>query len=84
MKENAKLQPSKLLLSSVGNALTALRKTKNVSQEELSKNVGLSRKYISDIENGRRNVSIQVLNDICKSLNIELHVFFQMVDILKG
>jgi len=43
-----------------GKVINIYRENHNLSQADLGKKIGKSIQYISDIENGRRNVSVQV------------------------
>lgn len=51
-----------------GDKLRQLRKQKNISQEELAFKAGLHRTYISDIERGARNVSLENIEKIAIAL----------------
>jgi len=53
-----------------GQKLREIRKQKKLSQEELSFKAGLHRTYISDIERGSRNVSLENIEKIAKALGI--------------
>lgn len=50
------------------------RKEKGLSQSALASIATVSRNYISQIENGEANVSLDVLHRICHGLEIELIV----------
>ncbi|MCQ2348868.1 MAG: helix-turn-helix domain-containing protein [Paludibacteraceae bacterium] len=52
----------------IGQAIVQLRKQKNLSQEQLALQADSDRRYMSDIENGKRNVSIDILERISKVL----------------
>ena len=52
------------LQQNIGVALRALRAQKGVSQEKLALETGIGRRYMSDIENGRRNVSLEIVEKI--------------------
>lgn len=52
----------------IGQAIVQLRKQKNLSQEQLALQADIDRRYMSDIENGKRNVSIDILERISKVL----------------
>lgn len=52
----------------IGQAIVQLRKQKNLSQEQLALQADVDRRYMSDIENGKRNVSIDILERISKVL----------------
>ena len=54
-----------------GDRLRQLRKQKNISQEELAFKAGLHRTYISDIERGSRNVSLENISKIAEALGIK-------------
>lgn len=57
------------LLKNIGNEIISLRKSKGLSQEKLALNANIDRRYMSDIENGRRNISVEMLSKIAKALN---------------
>jgi len=61
----------------IGDRIKELRRINNISQEELAFNAGIDNKYISDVELGKRNVSILVLNLIITALNITTHQFLE-------
>jgi len=52
------------LQNNIGPAIRALRAAHNVSQEKLALETGIGRRYMSDIENGRRNVSLEIIEKI--------------------
>ena len=52
------------LQQNIGVALRALRAQRGVSQEKLALETGIGRRYMSDIENGRRNVSLEIVEKI--------------------
>lgn len=53
-----------------GNRLKSLRKEKALSQEELALKSGLNRPYISGIEQGKRNVSLEVMEKLAEALGL--------------
>lgn len=56
--------------SQVGKRIRELRIKKDLTQEELSFEVGLDRTYIASVENGKRNISV---------LNLEkFWIFFEL------
>lgn len=55
-----------------GNRLKTLRKEKGLSQEELALKSGLNRPYISGIEQGKRNVSLEVMEKLAEALGVEI------------
>lgn len=62
-----------------GQRLRNIRKQKKLSQEELSLKAGLHRTYISDIERGSRNVSLENIEKIARALNISKEEFFNKI-----
>ncbi|MCQ2050052.1 MAG: helix-turn-helix domain-containing protein [Candidatus Saccharibacteria bacterium] len=58
------------LLKNIGIVIVNLRKTKGLSQERLALNANIDRRYMCDIENGRRNISVEMLSKIAKALEI--------------
>lgn len=56
------------LLKNIGIEIVRLRNKKNVSQEKLAFSANIDRRYMSDIENGRRNISVEILFKIAKAL----------------
>jgi transcriptional regulator with XRE-family HTH domain len=62
-----------------GNAVRKLRTQKNISQEDFADICGLHRTYISDIELGKRNLSLDNIERIAIALNMSLSDFFKEV-----
>lgn len=54
-----------------GNRLKILRRSKDISQEELAFRSGLHRTYISSVERGERNISLANIAKLAKALEIE-------------
>ena len=63
-----------------GHTVAALRKEKGYSQERFAFEAGIARKYMSDIENGKRNVSLDVISRIAEKLGISLSELFAEVE----
>ena len=62
-----------------GNAVRILRTQKGISQEDFADLCGLHRTYISDIELGKRNVSIENIERISIALNMSLSDLFKEI-----
>lgn len=60
-----------------GQKVNALRKGIGLSQEELAEKSGLNRPYISAIEQGKRNVSLEVIEKLAEALSIDIKNFFE-------
>ena len=63
-----------------GLAVSALRKEKGYSQERFALEANIARKYMSDIENGKRNVSLDVIKRIAEKLEIRVSDLFLKVE----
>lgn len=64
------------LASKVSNFLIKIRKQNNLSQQELANLVGLSRNFISDIELEKKSISLDSLEKILNTLNIDISEIF--------
>ena len=63
-----------------GKAVRAIRQDKKISQEELADLCGLHRTYISDIELGKRNVSLENIDKIAQALQVKKSELFVEVE----
>lgn len=54
----------------LGKRIKELRVKEGYSQEEFASRCGLHRTYISDIERGERNVSVENIEKIARALKI--------------
>lgn len=64
----------------VGITIKELRKERGMSQETFAYESGIDRRYMSDIENGKRNISLDILERIADKLEIQLSSLFQRVE----
>ncbi|MDO9028754.1 MAG: helix-turn-helix transcriptional regulator [Candidatus Roizmanbacteria bacterium] len=60
-----------------GKNLRANRKKRGFSQEKLADLSGLHRTYISDVERGARNISLENIQKIADSLGIKITDLFK-------
>jgi len=56
--------------SRLARNLRTLRKQKGLSQEAFADEAGLHRTYVSDLERGRRNPSLEVIDKLAKALGV--------------
>lgn len=56
--------------------LKELRERKGLNQQQLAESVGVSREYITMIESGQRNPSVNLAKKIADFFNIEWTLFF--------
>jgi transcriptional regulator with XRE-family HTH domain len=55
----------------LGQNVRRLREEKGWSQEEYADRAGIHRTYVSDIERGRRNPTVTVVEKLAKALEVE-------------
>lgn len=67
------------LSDGVALAVATARKKVNISQEELAHKSGLDRTYISGIERGVRNITLNSLERVVSGLEIEMSDFLQEI-----
>ena len=60
-----------------GNNIRRCRMIKGWTQEALSEKTGLHRTYISGLERGVRNPSLEIIQNIAHTLDIEASVLLQ-------
>lgn len=56
----------------IGSRIRAFRKTRNLSQEQLAEKVWISTTHMSHIETGTTKLSLPVLVDISKALDVSV------------
>lgn len=57
----------------VGDRLKNIRKKDKKSQEDFAKSVGISRSYLSDLENNRKSPSIKTIKEIANKLGVSTY-----------
>ena len=67
----------------VGNRIRELRKELKLSQEALALKAEVDRTYVTDVENGRRNVSLEILERLIKALSVSFTDFFNSKEFKK-
>lgn len=73
---NRAFKYDKVLCKKFGRRLAALRKSKNMTQEELSFHVNISPSYLSSIERGITDTTISTVKRLAKALNIKFTDLF--------
>lgn len=58
----------------IGQRIVKLRKQQKLTQEDLAGLAEIDRSYLSEIENGYKNISVQTLKKIADALEIKLSV----------
>jgi transcriptional regulator with XRE-family HTH domain len=65
----------------IGARIKELRKTR--SQEDIANTAEMERSFVTHIESGRRNISIETLQRILSALNISFKEFFDSKEFSK-
>lgn len=64
----------------LGMRIKYLRAQKKMSQEDLALEANINKNYLSDVERGRRNISLKAMNKIAKGLKTNLSNLFLGVE----
>lgn len=76
----AKQYVDKELLNNIITVLKILREQKNITLETFYFDTGI---HLARVEQGKTNITISTLAQICRYLNISLKDFFTLVEQLK-
>ncbi len=63
-------------LVSIGNRVKTLRNDKGLSQVELARRIDFDRTYLSRVESGKQNMTVETLLKICDGLDVTIKGFF--------
>lgn len=70
-----------MIKEKIGNRIKAIRMFElKISQEELANKVGWDRSFLSRVESGKQNLTIENLSALCSAMNISLTYFFNSTD----
>lgn len=64
-------------LKKFGEELKMLRESKNLTQEALAYNAGFSRSYYTEVENGKRNISLLNIYKLADVLDVPFYEFLK-------
>jgi len=67
----------------IGQRIKTLRKVLELSQEGLAYKAEVDRTYVTDVENGRRNVSVEILERLIAALEVSFSEFFNSKEFKK-
>jgi transcriptional regulator with XRE-family HTH domain len=59
-------------MPNTGDRIREIREAKRLTQDQLAERTGISKGFLSDVENGKRNISSEYLLRIANSLNASL------------
>jgi len=63
----------------VGQRLRYLRRVRGYTQERLAERIDISPKYLSSIERGAENPTLDLLGRLAQGLQVELYELFQVM-----
>ena len=80
MKEKAYIHDNEYYYSIIRKNIKKFRLERNLTQQDLAEMTEMSREYICDIENEKRNkhLTIAVLGRISEALKIDIAEFFKV------
>jgi transcriptional regulator with XRE-family HTH domain len=67
----------------IGNRIVFLRKAKGLSQQKFADDAGLERSHLTNIEKGKKNISLSTLEKILNALDVDPSEFFNSKDFTK-
>ena len=67
----------------VGKRITQLRNLKKLSQQKFANEADIERSYLTHVEKGRKNISLNTLNKITGALGVSLKEFFETKEFSK-
>lgn len=56
----------------LGKRIKQIRELKGLTQEDFEEVSGINARYLSALERGQKNVTVQILEKVAKTLNIEV------------
>lgn len=68
------------LQKNLGITLRKIRSQKGISQENVALGTGIGRRYMSDIENGRRNVSLEIIEKLASFFGMKTSEFVRNIE----
>lgn len=68
------------ILLKYGQVVRKIRLEKGISQEMLADLSGLHRTYMSDVELGKRNVSLENIDRIANALEVSISEIFRQIE----
>lgn len=69
----------RVLVNGVAQTIKAIRNAKKISQEDLAEKSSLDRTYISGVERGVRNITLDSLESIIYGLDLEPSDFLEIL-----
>lgn len=67
----------------IGKRITHLRNRKDLSQQKFANEADIERSYLTHVEKGRKNISVNTLKKITTALGVSLKEFFDSKEFSK-
>lgn len=67
----------------VGKRITQLRVQQNLSQQKFANEADIERSYLTHVEKGRKNISLNTLQKITSALKVSMQEFFDAKEFSK-
>ena len=64
----------------VGRVLRRVRETAGITQQDVAMRADMDRAYISEVENGKRSISVDRLLRVCEALNVRAATIISQVE----
>jgi transcriptional regulator with XRE-family HTH domain len=61
----------------LGENLKRIRTEKGISQSDIAKSLGVSRGFVSNIENGKRNPTLSTISRLAKAVDVPTEELFK-------
>ena len=66
------------IIKVLGNNIRTLRKNQNLTQEQLAEKANISVPYMTQIELGKRQASLDIIENIAKALDVPIDGLFRL------
>lgn len=61
----------------LGSTIKAYRRNKRITLKELAEKVGITASFLSDIENSKKQPSVETLGKLAEAFNVPLYMLFK-------
>ena len=68
---------SKTTAQKFGENMKKIRLEKDMSQGDICRTLGLDRAYISNVENGKQNLTISTMEKVAKALGVNIDILLK-------
>lgn len=67
----------------LGQTIAQIRRSQGISQEDFARKAEINRAYMSSIENGKRIVSVDIIEKVADTLQMPLSDLFKEAEIMR-